>query len=1165
MLHGTPFHFAPSTSHPALSFLLRMYSSISELLGRYPTQNKVLFTPQYQFGLTIEDTLARRHGGWAALTCMTPIQYANRVTKYRLPGQAIPTGAEGFLAAQAINELSPTEREALLLAGQADAQAGTARSLARLFDTLRREDISPEDYRQVAEAVEEPQEGTQASRRTAEANAFTLYDELLETHSYVDTAMTLKEATRAIEEGSWNVDGEVFAALGELTLTRLERRLLESLQTKAEAFFLIPSVPTATPATSGRAAYSKGTDGGVATDRGTTASQLTERAPGAEEGSSGSTVDKWRAYPKGTAGRVLDVPFLLDTAAQSGHTQASHTQSEPVSLDPGDAEGGLSVRCLAAVGAETEVRAVFRDILDRGLSLDDVEIAYTSADPYLALIDGLAEKWTLPVTLSVGRPVAETRPGQSLLKWLEWVREGLEAPLLIQLLRGGLLRIDRVQESKDDDPAQNDEANQEPNPRASEEHEANEGARRLSAARAATLLASIRYERGPSGRVRYRSAIDHQITRLQQKRRVLNEGDADDWRADSIGQEIADWRQLRHVIDELLALLPDTAVSAGEMAGRSRSFVIRFGPTDAPPKDTPKEDRTINQSARNRLVDQLSTLDNAAIPYKAPVGRLVGFLSRLIDGDKVRAARPLPGRVHVAPLESAGYAARPHLYVVGLDATSTGRLVQNTDLTVSDDERDRLVASTGATLVDLGGSPNLTAWKVEQVRARHNGAMMLCARTYDVREGEERHPSPLYLRWGGEEASDALKRPIGFATFSDDGLPLDDSAGWLKAYATMTRAGTGEVTGPEPASEKKPASGKEADKSTKIGFSDLYPGAARGLTAEQERTSEEYTPFDGLLPGGEYAELDVLDGKRVVSASRLERLANTPYLYFLQHVLNIKPLDEPALEKTGWLDPLRRGTILHDTFERFVRQLGGRAPASGDEAALQEVLEARFQEETDRIPAPSQFVEDMALRELWSDALIFLRAEIEAAHDGTPHAMEYGFGLSPDRHLGDEARGPAHIPFGNGKALQLRGQIDRVDRHPDGTFSIWDYKTGRSASFEGGDLLQDGQVLQWALYSYAFEALEKAEVREAGYFFTSAREMGRRITSGGKPARYRSAVVEALEQLSAMARTGTFPPNLDHYSWRYSGFEQCFPDRDERKKTVNGKEWPDDRPEPLHL
>jgi ATP-dependent helicase/nuclease subunit B len=207
----------------------------------------------------------------------------------------------------------------------------------------------------------------------------------------------------------------------------------------------------------------------------------------------------------------------------------------------------------------------------------------------------------------------------------------------------------------------------------------------------------------------------------------------------------------------------------------------------------------------------------------------------------------------------------------------------------------------------------------------------------------------------------------------------------------------------------------------------------------------------------------------------------------------------------------------------------------------------------------------MALRELWSDALIFLRAEIEAAHDGIPHAMEYGFGLSPDRHLGDEARGPAHIPFGNGKALQLRGQIDRVDRHPDGTFSIWDYKTGRSASFEGGDLLQDGQVLQWALYSYAFEALEKAEVREAGYFFTSAREMGRRITSGGKPARYRSAVVDALEQLSAMARTGTFPPNLDHYSWRYSGFERCFPDRDERKKTVNGKEWPDDRPEPLHL
>ena len=279
-----------------------MYSPIAELVDRYPAESKVLFVPQYQFGLAIEDTLARKKEGWAALTCMTPIQYANRVTKYHLTGQAMPTGAEGLLAAQAIDQLLAPAREALLLPGQVTVQAGTAQSLARLFDVLRREDITPSAYRQIVEATE----GPQAKRHAAEASAFTTYTQLLETNSYVDGALTLKEAIRVIEEDVWTVSAEVFAVLGELPLTRLETRLLEAIQARAKAFYLVPGALTAESAVDGGAA-GKGVRGGGApcASEGKPAGErkYEENRPVSSGGESVT-------YPEGTAGHQIDAPAL---------------------------------------------------------------------------------------------------------------------------------------------------------------------------------------------------------------------------------------------------------------------------------------------------------------------------------------------------------------------------------------------------------------------------------------------------------------------------------------------------------------------------------------------------------------------------------------------------------------------------------------------------------------------------------------------------------------------------------------------------------------------------------------------------------------------------------------------------------------------------------------
>ncbi|MFB6099622.1 MAG: PD-(D/E)XK nuclease family protein, partial [Salinibacter sp.] len=85
--------------------------------------------------------------------------------------------------------------------------------------------------------------------------------------------------------------------------------------------------------------------------------------------------------------------------------------------------------------------------------------------------------------------------------------------------------------------------------------------------------------------------------------------------------------------------------------------------------------------------------------------------------------------------------------------------------------------------------------------------------------------------------------------------------------------------------------------------------------------------------------------------------------------------------------------------------------------------------------------------------------------------------------------------------MPLRGRIDRVDRRPDGTLAIWDYKTGRLSSFEEGDPLDDGGQLQWALYAYALERLTGEEVGTSGYYFPTMKEMGARLAFEPTPYR----------------------------------------------------------------
>jgi hypothetical protein len=93
-----------------------------------------------------------------------------------------------------------------------------------------------------------------------------------------------------------------------------------------------------------------------------------------------------------------------------------------------------------AVGPVRETRTVRRDVLRRDRRLDEVGIAYIASRSYLPLAADEAGRLGVPFTLGTGLPMTITRVGKALAGFYEWIENGYDAPVLIRLLRSGLLQ-----------------------------------------------------------------------------------------------------------------------------------------------------------------------------------------------------------------------------------------------------------------------------------------------------------------------------------------------------------------------------------------------------------------------------------------------------------------------------------------------------------------------------------------------------------------------------------------------------------------------------------------------------------------------------------------------------------------------------------------------------
>ena len=742
--------------------------------------------------------------------------------------------------------------------------------------------------------------------------------------------------------------------------------------------------------------------------------------------------------------------------------------------EPADVRGRFaSLSFFHAGGVEAEIEEVFRRVLASGLRLDDVEIVAASPS-CVATIWEKACRHDWPVTLSAGLPATLTRPGRALLGFTEWVEDDFAAGRLRRLLQSGDLAL----------PA----------------------GLGLSEGRAAGLVVKAQAAWG-------RQTFALSLGRLAKssRRRARRDDIAPDER-ERLERRAAEAEVLATWVDSLIAQVPapdaDRLIDLQALVGAAEHLV----------SDVASRASALDAAAATRLSQAIGEL-HALGSFRCSLGQGIRFLRERVEGLSVGADRPRPGHLHVSSLAQAAWSSRSAVFVVGLEE---GRVFPAAfeDPVLLDTERERLDSGLARSGDRVDEAVYAAVSRLAAASARSDGQVCLSYSCRDLREFRETHASWLLL-----QAFRVSQRNPG-ATYRDLKQALGDPVSCVPAQPSpVLSPGRWWLHGMV-----------RAGQSGRASVLDAYPPLAAGLAAAAARSSSAFTEFDGHVPEAGRL-LDPARSDRVVSPTELEEAASCPFRYFLRRGLRIDALDTGERDREVWLDPLTRGSILHDLYASLMRRCRAddrRCDMAVDGPWLRQRGEATLAALRREMPPASVEVDERESRELLADLALFVEAECQVPADRTAVGFEVGFGRahgSEDDEREPLSRAePIEIALGRGRAMRVAGRIDRIDRVSPREFEIVDYKTGRywDALWQG--TFDGGRRLQHALYGLAAASLLRARhpqatVSSAEYYFPSAKGWQRRVRIQAPPL---ASTTQVLADLRDVIAGGLFVHAVEH-------------------------------------
>ncbi len=786
-----------------------------------------------------------------------------------------------------------------------------------------------------------------------------------------------------------------------------------------------------------------------------------------------------RDFVRAAAGeRLVLVPgdpvFGLDRPRQAWPAPAAEKTSEAGRLSwlfaPGAAPlpgGEERVEIFRALGPANECREVLRRLYADNVPFDRAEVLAPPASAHATVFYLLAARTGLPVTFGEGVPVSFTSPGRLFFGLLDWLGSDLSSVRLCRLIENGDLVL----------PAGPDE-------------------------RPLSPRAACRHLRGAMigwGRERYlprlRALREAKLADLARADSASAEegGEGGEARKAALTAAVSEIEALARGVGRLLAAVPGP-----DPDGRSEARAVSAALAGII-RDHGRAGTGFDRKGREVLIDRLEELGREGRFPALPRQEALDLVRTVGSSLRVGASPSLPGHLHVSGFSGGGLSGRPVTFVVGLDeAAFPGRGLQ--DPVLLDEERAALSAelptSADTLLADLFG--------LAATLASLRGRVVFGYPSYDVVDGRESFPSSVVLQafrlMRGEAGLDyaALERDLPAAAgFLPGGTAraFDEIDWWLERLA-----------GSDPA--------PDGPRSVAAHFADL----AAGLEAAAAREGDRLTEFDGLVDIGPLRDrVDPLAGGRaVMSASRLELLARCPFAYFLRHVLEVEAPEEVEFDRSRWLDPLQRGSLVHEILCAFmtrIRATGEDVSAREHGGLMEEVAGEALARWREEVPPPSESICASERQNVLDSLAIFLSAEENLEEKGRPLEFELEIEERP-------------IEIGDGRSFLLRGFIDRVDRLAGDAYRVLDYKTGNPSDYEELVEFGRGRMIQHALYAVALEKMlaerpgrGRPRVTRSGYLFPSRRGEGLdRIVKDFDRGRLRSL----LDDLLALIHKGYF-------------------------------------------
>jgi hypothetical protein len=188
----------------------------------------------------------------------------------------------------------------------------------------------------------------------------------------------------------------------------------------------------------------------------------------------------------------------------------------------------------------------------------------------------------------------------------------------------------------------------------------------------------------------------------------------------------------------------------------------------------------------------------------------------------------------------------------------------------------------------------------------------------------------------------------------------------------------------------------------------------------------------------------VVNEKIYGGASAVQRQLTEPFAAFAFNRLGIRNVDRQSLGVT----PSLRGTMIHDTLYRLYQDL----PSA---AALRQISDNDL---ASNIRVAVEGALQVHQRQADTVLMQLLHLERERIQRLVAHFVK----LDRDRDDFEVAAVEGEMEFVR-STLRLRLRFDRIDRYPDGSIAIFDYKTGAAKKL----LRRDGTVSEAQLFVYA--------------------------------------------------------------------------------------------------